>query len=887
MTLDPEGFKRVRAAFEAALEAPGMDRDRLLGELLGDDPALLAEARAMLRGHASDGGFLQPPTDGTLAGVARQESLALALAPGALIGDFELVRPIGSGGMGEVWEALQRRPERRVALKIMRAGFSSERSRRRFQEESELLARLSHPSIAKVLASGVLVADEPHLERPWFAMELIESSQPLTRFASGRSLEQRLALLRETCDAVHHGHVRGIVHRDLKPDNVLVDAEGRVKVIDFGIARDAEQDAARASLTAGGELLGTLAYMSPEQVRGDRDQIDVRTDVHALGVLLYELLTGQLPWRTELHRWTDLTNEILERDPLPPSRVQPHLNRELDWVVARALAKDPERRYPSAQALGDELRRFIAHQPLMAGPESARYQALKFARRHRAWVVGGAVAAGLLILGSAGTAYGLVRSLAREAELEREQERTSNALDAQTQARAAAQEALADAERSRAAAEVAGEEARIKAERAEQMNLFLNNVLRVGESSTWEGGSQGMLTVIDLLDLAADRVDAAFPRYPDLEAQSRVLLGLSYSSQGQYAAAVKQYEQGLQLYDPDDPSQLHEIIKTKRFLAGSLAHLDRPEAAERLMREAHAQAYESMPAGHPELVAADSDLAYVLQRAGKIQESMPYARSALNGMGSDAVSFGAHAASVLSTFARALRASGDTEATEDAYRMTYQVVVKAAGEHAPNTGAAAGNLGVFLYSEGRTAEALPWFEKAYEIQAATLPEDHPALGVTLYNLSSACADLGDLGRAAEYGQACLLSCEASFGDDHSDTADAHYGLAVICREQGRFEEAAEHFRFYRDFRFRRHGPVDPSGQRTHYRLLACQVAGGLEPRAQDAATELESLYLTLEPTAGPGDAMLTALLEAAAPAFAERPEGPTWQRRLESFSESE
>ena len=885
MTLDPEGFLRVRAAFEAALEARGDLRDAVLVEALGDAPALLAEARAMLRGHASGGDFLEPPTDDTLASVAEREVASTALAPGVAIGDFVLVRPIGSGGMGDVWEARQRRPERRVALKIMRSGFGSERSRRRFQEESEVLARLSHPSIAQVLASGVLAAEEPQLERPWFAMELIEASQALTRYASGRTLEHRLSLLRETCDAVHHGHVRGVIHRDLKPDNVLVDADGRVKVIDFGIARDADQDAARASLTAGGELLGTLAYMSPEQVRGDRDRIDVRTDVHALGVLLYELLTGRLPWRTELHRWTDLASEILERDALAPSRLQPELSRELDWIVARALAKDPERRYPSAQALADELRRFLNHQPLMAGPESASYQALKFARRHRAWVVGGAVAAGLLLLGTAGTAYGLLRSLAREAELEREQERTSDALDAEIEALASARDALAEAERSRAEAEDAVEEARVKAERAEQMNLFLNNVLRSGETSTWEGGSQGLLTVVDLLDLAADRVGEAFPAYPDLEAQSRVLLGLSYSSQGQYSAAVEQYEQGLRLYDSDDPAQIHDIVKAKRFMAGSLARLDRTELAEQLMREAHAQAYEFLPAGHPELVAADSVLAFVLQRAGKVEESMPYAQSALNGMGNDATSFGPHAGSVLSTYARALRASGDKEATENAYRKTYELMLKAAGDLAPNTGAAAGNLGVFLYAEGRLKEALPWFEKALEIQSATLPATHPTRGVTLYNLASLCTELGDLGRAEQYAVECLESCESNFGPDHRDTADAHYSLGVVRREQGHFEEAIEHFRFYRDFRFRRNGREDPPGVRTHYRLLACQVAQAAGAASQAAAEELESIFAELQADAEPEDPMLSALLEAAAPAFGERPEAAVWQARLASFTE--
>jgi len=393
--------------------------------------------------------------------------------------------------------------------------------------------------------------------------------------------------------------------------------------------------------------------------------------------------------------------------------------------------------------------------------------------------------------------------------------------------------------------------------------------------------------VVDLLDVAADRVGEAFPTYPDLEARSRVLLGLSYSSQGQYAAAVKQYEQGLRLYDSEDPAQIHDIVKAKRFMAGSLARLDRTELAEQLMREAHAQAYEFLPPGHPELVAADSVLAFVLQRAGKVEESMPYAQSALNGMADDATSFGPHAGSVLSTFARALRASGDKEATENAYRKTYELMLKAAGDLAPNTGAAAGNLGVFLYAEGRLDEALPWFEKAYEIQSTTLPAAHPVLGVTLFNLASICTELGDFERAEAYAVECLESCQANFGDDHGDTADAHYGLGVLRREQGQFEEAIEHFRFYRDFRLRRHGQDDPPGRRTHYRLLACQVAAGDEPLAQSAADELEALYAELEPDAGPEDPMLSALLEAAALAFSGRPEAARWQARLADFSELE
>lgn len=346
---------------------------------------------------------------------------------GASIEGFQLLRVIAEGGMGVVFEARQARPERSVAIKVLRPAFATKAAVRRFEVESEILARMQHPSIARVIASGVhrFAGGGLAFELPWYAMELLEGARDLVSYSrdSSLSLDERLALFQRACEAVHHAHQRGVIHRDLKPGNILVDARGEAKVIDFGIARASDAGGAtRFGLTAGTrahDLLGTLRYMAPEQVDGRADRVDVRTDVYALGVVLFELVTGASPIAVDDSTLDQALRAIQSDPPKIPSHVVPSLPREIDWIVDRCLAKDANDRYDSVAELIADLERLRREEPLSVGPRDLRYRLRVFVRRNRVGVI---IAAAIVLLlsgwiASLGSALGRARSAESEASL--------------------------------------------------------------------------------------------------------------------------------------------------------------------------------------------------------------------------------------------------------------------------------------------------------------------------------------------------------------------------------------------------------------------------------------------------------------------------------------
>lgn len=349
--------------------------------------------------------------------------------------------------MGAVYEAEQDQPRRTVALKVVKSVWASPELLRRFAQESQALARLHHPGIAQVYEAGA--ADSGTGTQPYFAMEFIADGLTLTRYAEAHHLSahRRLHMMAEVCDAVHYAHQRGIIHRDLKPGNILVDEHGHPKILDFGVARITDSDTEVTRQTDVGQIVGTLAYMSPEQALADPLELDTRSDVYALGVILYELLAGQLPYHlsNKLH---EAVITIREQDPTSLGTVSRVFRGDVENIVAKALEKDKARRYASAADLASDIRRYLSDEPILARRASLGYQLYKFARRHRAFVSGFAA---VMIVLAAGMIVSISQAIqaehARKLAVERQHEAES--------ARNLAEERRAEAERLRRAAEQA------------------------------------------------------------------------------------------------------------------------------------------------------------------------------------------------------------------------------------------------------------------------------------------------------------------------------------------------------------------------------------------------------------------------------------------------
>ena len=313
------------------------------------------------------------------------------------VGQYHIKRVLASGGMGTVYEATQEKPRRVVAIKLMKQGIASKSALRRFEYESQILARLRHPGIAQIYEAGTHRDDSGTV--PYFAMEYIPNALSLTKYAKDKKLSTRekLDLFTQVCDAVHHGHQKGIIHRDLKPGNILVDSNGQVKVIDFGVARGTDSDMAVTTLqTDIGQLVGTLQYMSPEQCVADPHDIDTRSDVYALGVVLYELLAEKLPYKISSKQIFEGTRIIREQQPTNITTIDKTLKGDIETIIYKALEKDRERRYQSTIELSQDIRRYLGGEAVIARPPSIVYQLRIFARRNKAFF--GAMAAVFVVL---------------------------------------------------------------------------------------------------------------------------------------------------------------------------------------------------------------------------------------------------------------------------------------------------------------------------------------------------------------------------------------------------------------------------------------------------------------------------------------------------------
>ncbi|HYX19800.1 MAG TPA: protein kinase [Thermoanaerobaculia bacterium] len=397
--MTPEEWRRVKEILDAALERPESARPDCVAAACGGDAALRANVESLVRAADGDAGLLDA-TNAVAGGVEVPEPPTRA---GERVGAYELVGEIARGGMGVVYLARRADDEfqKNVAIKLMRSGLFSELDVRRFRSERQIVAALDHPNIARLLDGGTGAAGEPY-----FVMEYVEG-RPLLEHcrANGVTLPQRLGLFREICATVQYAHQHLVVHRDLKPGNILVTADGSVRLLDFGIAKLLSQaDGAEAGEpTATLERMLTPEYASPEQVRGQ--PVTTASDVYSLGVILYELIADEKPYRIETGDPADLLRLVCEQDPDRPSTRAAGISSDLDAIVLKAMRKEPERRYASAAALSEDVGRYLDGRPVEARRGSTAYRARKFVRRHRV----GAAATALVLVALAG---GILATLA-------------------------------------------------------------------------------------------------------------------------------------------------------------------------------------------------------------------------------------------------------------------------------------------------------------------------------------------------------------------------------------------------------------------------------------------------------------------------------------------
>jgi len=735
-----------------------------------------------------------PLTDVTAAdGSATQVSApAGARTPEAMsnglpsqIGPYTLVRLLGEGGMGAVYLAEQAWPRRRVALKLMQGGQYSPALIARFRREAEFLAQLDHPGIARVFAADEHVGAGGRI--PYLAMEYIEGST-LREHCQRAGLDDRarMRLLAKVARAVHHAHVRGVVHRDLKPGNVLVGADGEPRVLDFGIAMALDDSDAPQRLTQLGELVGTLSYMSPEQFNGDPRRVDQRSDVYALGVILYELLSGSHPHQLGTRSLIEAARIVNEQAARGLAKCRPDLAGDVDTLVMKALDPLPDRRYQTAMEFADDIERWLDHHPILARPATTGYRIGKWLRRHR--LAASAAALVLLSLVSAvvvSTRYAIAEGEART-------------------------------------------EADLRAETNAAVSRFLTDMLSSADPERALGET---LTLRAALDSAAASASTALAGQPAVQAQIKGTLASSYRSLGDYKASEALFDEALALLPTQrgesvltlQLGRLAAVLDNARFeealpvidalladtATGASARLqlmlERGRALLGLGRNPEAlavfreviEATDAQPEFDPEIgIQARHNLASALRTTGEFAESERLLREIL---AQRQALYGEEHPLTLFTrnnLAAAIALQGRDDEAESAFRSVLADRTRVLGGEHLSTLTSAQNLANLLIQRGRREEAEPLIRSTAEITERVVGATHPRTQMALNSLAYLLEDLGQLDEAEAIHRRFLALQNARLAAGEpvdSELLATRNNLAMLLSKQGRYAEAHAEF----------------------------------------------------------------------------------------------
>ena len=730
------------------------------------------------------------------------------------IHNFRIMRKLGEGGMGVVYEAEQLHPRRPVAVKVIRGGaFVDEHAVKLFQREAQALARLKHPGIAAIYEAG-----QTEHEEHFIAMELVRGTPVLQYVHAGErdrtpqaEIERRLRLFCKICEAVNYAHQKGVIHRDLKPSNILVSGETgtrpssgsteivpEIKILDFGLARITDADLAASTIvTEIGQVQGTFAYMSPEQARGNPDEIDLRCDIYSLGVVLYEILAGKLPYDVQRLAPQQAAKTICEEQPQAPgclgyakgSAKEHKLDKDLQTIVLKALEKEPWRRYQSALALSEDVERYLNEQPILARPPSTIYQMQKLVARNKATFA--FIAALLVVL----VGFGVSMSI-QSARIARERDKA-----------------------------VAAEEA------AKQVSAFLVDLFKISDPSAARSNT---VTAREILDRGASKVTNELSGQPLVQAKLMGTLGQVYLSLGLYDEARPLLESALATQCKLQGEENIDVATTLDRLGGYWWHKGDYAKAQPLLEQS--MAIRERLLGPEDLAVASSahnlgnlhlskgeyqQAQVALQRALEIREKklgpdQPDVATTLNSLGAVAYRLGnrkkaqelweqtlairektlgpdhPYLAQTLNNLAIVYTEEGQLAQAKAQLQRVVQIQEKVLGPKHPDLAAALGNLGRVLQESGDFAGARGYYQRAADIQEAAGPQN-PELARFLDGIAKADLSEGKVAAARQLYQRSFVVREQAWGKNSPGSAESLIGLANCDRKEGRYAEGEATF----------------------------------------------------------------------------------------------